>query len=158
MCLKGTKNTPATRHAEITRRTRKHLKRRKTRIRSNSATRWFLNYCSLASLFAIWSPGLVFARLSTQALVAVILARRCHRPDLWDFLMIAGVTHVCRDFVRLVGACGVRRATWVRPKTYPPRAHSEMALELVSGADFWCKLMSGGRPVDLGGSRGRFPG
>ena len=26
-----------------------------------------------------------------------------------------------------------------------------MGLELVSGADFWCKLMSGGRPVDLGG-------
>ena len=26
-----------------------------------------------------------------------------------------------------------------------------MALELVSGAVFWCKLMSGGRPVDLGG-------
>ena len=39
-----------------------------------------------------------------------------------------------------------------------PRAHSEMALELVSGADFWCKLMSGGRPVDLRGSRGQFPG
>ena len=40
-------------------------------------------------------------------------------------------------------------STWLRPKTYPPpRAHSEMALELVSGADFWCKLMSGGRPVD----------
>ena len=36
-------------------------------------------------------------------------------------------------------------------KHTPPRAHSEMALELVSGADFWCKLMSGGRPVDLGG-------
>ena len=29
-----------------------------------------------------------------------------------------------------------------------------MALELVSGADFWCKLMSGGRPVDLGGGPG----
>ena len=37
-----------------------------------------------------------------------------------------------------------------------PGAHYEMALELVSGADFWCKLMSGGRPVDLRGSRGRF--
>ena len=33
----------------------------------------------------------------------------------------------------------------------------EMALELISGADFWCKLMSWGRPVDLRGSRGRFP-
>jgi len=33
----------------------------------------------------------------------------------------------------------------------------EMALELVSGADFWCKLMSGAGPVDLGGSRGRSP-
>ena len=32
-----------------------------------------------------------------------------------------------------------------------PRNCHEMALELVSGADFWCKLMSGGRPVDLGG-------
>ena len=31
----------------------------------------------------------------------------------------------------------------------------EMALELVSEADFWCKLMSGVRPVDLRGSRGR---
>ena len=29
-----------------------------------------------------------------------------------------------------------------------------MALELVSGADFWCKLMSRGRPVDLGGDPG----
>jgi len=28
----------------------------------------------------------------------------------------------------------------------------EMALELVSGADFWCNLMSGAGPVDLGGS------
>ena len=43
-------------------------------------------------------------------------------------------------------------------KHTPPRAHKEMALESVSGADFWCKLMSGGRPVDLRGSRGRFPG
>ena len=34
----------------------------------------------------------------------------------------------------------------------------EMALESASGADFWCKLMSGGRPVDLRGSRGRSPG
>ena len=33
----------------------------------------------------------------------------------------------------------------------------EMALELVSGADFWCKLMSRASPGDLGGSRGRFP-
>ena len=33
----------------------------------------------------------------------------------------------------------------------------ETALELVSGADFWCKLMSRGSPGDLGGSRGRFP-
>ena len=32
----------------------------------------------------------------------------------------------------------------------------EMALELVSGADFWCKLMPGAGPVDLGRSRGRF--
>ena len=32
-----------------------------------------------------------------------------------------------------------------------------MALELVSGADFWCKLMYRGSPGDLGGSRGRFP-
>ena len=31
----------------------------------------------------------------------------------------------------------------------------EMALELASGADFLCKLMSGGRPVDLRGSRCR---
>ena len=30
----------------------------------------------------------------------------------------------------------------------------EMALELVSGADFLCKLMSGAGPVDLRGSRG----
>jgi len=41
---------------------------------------------------------------------------------------------------------------------HPPRpAYHEVALELVPGADFWCKLMSGGRPVDLRGSRGRFP-
>ena len=33
----------------------------------------------------------------------------------------------------------------------------EMALELVSGADFWCKLMSLGSPGDLGWSRGRSP-
>ena len=33
----------------------------------------------------------------------------------------------------------------------------EMALELVSGADFGCKLMSRGSPGDIGGSRGRFP-
>ena len=33
----------------------------------------------------------------------------------------------------------------------------EMALELVSGADFWCKLMYRGSPGDLGRSRGRFP-
>ena len=33
----------------------------------------------------------------------------------------------------------------------------EMALELVSGADFCCKLMSRGSPSDLGESRGRFP-
>ena len=32
-----------------------------------------------------------------------------------------------------------------------------MALELVTGADFWCKLMSRGSPGDLGWSRGRFP-
>ena len=31
-------------------------------------------------------------------------------------------------------------------------------LESVSGADFWCMLMSGVRPVDLRGSRGRSPG
>ena len=30
----------------------------------------------------------------------------------------------------------------------------EIALELVSGADFWCKLMCGAGPVDLRGSRG----
>ena len=29
-----------------------------------------------------------------------------------------------------------------------------MALELVSGADFWCKLMSRAGPVDLGGVMG----
>ena len=34
----------------------------------------------------------------------------------------------------------------------------ETALELVSGADFLCKLMRGAGPVDLRGSRGRFPG
>ena len=34
----------------------------------------------------------------------------------------------------------------------------EVASELVSGADFWCELMSGGRPVDLSGCRGRSPG
>ena len=33
----------------------------------------------------------------------------------------------------------------------------EMALELVSGADFWCKLMFRASPGDLGGPRGRFP-
>ena len=51
---------------------------------------------------------------------------------------------------------------WVRPKSTPPpppKIHTpqiprEMALELVSEADFWCKVMSGGRPVDLRGSRG----
>ena len=32
----------------------------------------------------------------------------------------------------------------------------EMAEELVSGADFWCKLMPRASPGDLGGSRGRF--
>ena len=32
----------------------------------------------------------------------------------------------------------------------------EMALELVSGADFLCKLMCGVGPVDLRGSRVRF--
>ena len=32
----------------------------------------------------------------------------------------------------------------------------EMALELVSGADFLCNLMCGAGPVDLRGSRGRF--
>ena len=42
-----------------------------------------------------------------------------------------------------------------RPKIHTPQIPSEMALELVSGADFWCKLMSGERPVDLRGSRGR---
>ena len=31
-----------------------------------------------------------------------------------------------------------------------------MALELVSGADFGCKLMPRARPGDLGESRGRF--
>ena len=31
----------------------------------------------------------------------------------------------------------------------------EMALELVSGADCWCKLMFRASPGDLGGSRGR---
>ena len=32
-----------------------------------------------------------------------------------------------------------------------------MALELVSGAGFWCKLMSGGRPIDLRGGSGVDP-
>ena len=32
-----------------------------------------------------------------------------------------------------------------------------MALELVSAAEFWCKLMSRASPGDLGGSRGRSP-
>ena len=32
----------------------------------------------------------------------------------------------------------------------------DVAVELVSEADFWCKFMAGGRPVDLGGSQGRF--
>ena len=40
------------------------------------------------------------------------------------------------------------------PKIY--NGH-ESALELVSGADFWCKLMFRAIPGDLGGSRGRFP-
>jgi len=35
-----------------------------------------------------------------------------------------------------------------------PRRH--LALELVSGADFWCKLMSRASPGDLGEPRGRF--
>ena len=41
---------------------------------------------------------------------------------------------------------------------HTPQIPREMALELVSGADFWCKLMSRGRPVDLRRSRGRSPG
>ena len=35
-------------------------------------------------------------------------------------------------------------------KSYVRNPH-EMALELVSGADFWCKLMCGAGPVDLRG-------
>ena len=59
-----------------------------------------------------------------------------------------------------------RQARWVRPRSthlpgprsIPPKYLLEIVLDLVSGADFWCKLMPGGRPVDLRGSRGRFPG
>jgi len=47
---------------------------------------------------------------------------------------------------------------WPHLPPTPHRNCHEMGLELVSGDDFWCKLMSGGRPVDLRGSRGRFPG
>ena len=36
----------------------------------------------------------------------------------------------------------------------PPSGSGEMALEVVSGADFSCKLMCGAGPVDLRGSRG----
>ena len=37
----------------------------------------------------------------------------------------------------------------LRPKIHTPQIPREMASEWVSGADFWCKLMSGVRPVDL---------
>ena len=48
--------------------------------------------------------------------------------------------------------CGrVPKVPLPRPKIHTPQIPREMALELVSGADFWCKLMSGGRPVDLRG-------
>ena len=46
----------------------------------------------------------------------------------------------------------------LEPKSFEPKTPCDIALEFASGADFWCKLMSGGCPVDLRGSRGRFVG
>ena len=43
---------------------------------------------------------------------------------------------------------------WVPEGTLAARRH--LALELVSGADFWCKLVFRASPGDLGASRGRF--
>ena len=47
---------------------------------------------------------------------------------------------------------------WVREGSLAGSSvRHHLALELVSGAEFWCKLMFRASPGDLGGSLGRFP-
>jgi len=54
------------------------------------------------------------------------------------------------------GAAQTPKPTDFQPNPKPPPSAKprDMALELVSGADFLCKLMCGAGPVDLRGSRG----
>ena len=47
-----------------------------------------------------------------------------------------------------------KRPIFSQIQNHPLLNPREMALELVSGADFWCKLTCGAGPADLRGSRG----
>jgi len=59
--------------------------------------------------------------------------------------------------VKKLYGCVLNHTPLPCPRSIPQKNFNEMAFELVSGAEFFCKLMAGGCPVDLMASRGRFP-
>jgi len=59
--------------------------------------------------------------------------------------------------VKKLYGCVLNHTPLPCPRSIPQKNFNEIAFELVSGAEFFCKLMAGGCPVDLMASRGRFP-
>ena len=115
--------------------------------RSSPDPRWARGGWSTENLFKMGRPTLTKANQKWWG---------ASRPTIFDDFCQGWVAHFQTGFALEGLRYNPRGVLGYNPLPPTPRNCHKMALELVSGADFWCKLMCRARPVDLRGSRGRF--